>query len=144
MKNSALWRRRKNKANYIVLCAAFSYGVLTDCVMNLKKQTQFMPAWIGVRSYLKGDYDNIPACEALKNKANQSQSFDFAQSLPWACRRDMFNIVRRTDFSVSTVRHPLRDFRESRKDCGLRRVWKREFEKTNPIIEKANERNRLS
>jgi hypothetical protein len=28
---------------------------------ELKKQTQFVPARIGAKSYMKGDYDNNPA-----------------------------------------------------------------------------------
>jgi hypothetical protein len=28
---------------------------------DLKKQTQFVPARIGAKSYMKGDYDNNPA-----------------------------------------------------------------------------------
>jgi hypothetical protein len=40
---------------------------------NLKKQSQFAPALIGATSFVKGDYDNKPACGAEENKANQSQ-----------------------------------------------------------------------
>jgi len=36
----------------------------------LKKQSQFAPAPIGVKSFLKGDYDNKPASGAEENKAN--------------------------------------------------------------------------
>jgi hypothetical protein len=39
----------------------------------LKKQSQFVPARIGAKSYMKGDYDNNPAGGGEKNKANQSQ-----------------------------------------------------------------------
>jgi len=46
---------------------------------DLKKQSQFAGGQIGVRSYLKGDYDNITACGARKNKAKQSQSPGFAR-----------------------------------------------------------------
>ena len=42
--------------------------------VDLKKQTQFAPALMGVTSFLKGDYDNIPAGGTEENKANQSQS----------------------------------------------------------------------
>jgi hypothetical protein len=45
-----------------------------DCVemrkRNLKKQTQFVSARIGARLYIKGDYTNITALGARKNKAN--------------------------------------------------------------------------
>ena len=40
---------------------------------DLKKQSQFAPALIGAKSYLKGGYDNIPAGRIKENKANQSQ-----------------------------------------------------------------------
>jgi len=36
----------------------------------LKKQSQFAPAPIGVKSFLKGDYDNKPASGAEEYKAN--------------------------------------------------------------------------
>jgi len=36
----------------------------------LKKQSQFAAGQIGTNSYLKGDYDNMPACGPRKNKAN--------------------------------------------------------------------------
>ncbi|MHC4436097.1 MAG: hypothetical protein ACYS3S_01970 [Planctomycetota bacterium] len=36
----------------------------------MKKQTQFDDEQIGVKSYLKGNYDKNPACGAQKNKAN--------------------------------------------------------------------------
>ena len=38
----------------------------------LKKQSQFVPGQNGATSYLKGDYDNKPACEADENKANKA------------------------------------------------------------------------
>jgi len=41
---------------------------------DLKKQTQFASEQIVTKSYLKGDYGNIPAGGAEENKANQSQS----------------------------------------------------------------------
>ena len=41
--------------------------------VDLKKKSQFAPAEIGVMSFVKGDYDNKPACGAEENKANQSQ-----------------------------------------------------------------------
>ncbi|HUT47677.1 MAG TPA: hypothetical protein VMX36_15450, partial [Sedimentisphaerales bacterium] len=40
---------------------------------DLKKQTQFAPDEIGAKSYVKGDYENKPACGVEENKANQSQ-----------------------------------------------------------------------
>ena len=40
---------------------------------DLKKQSQFAPAIIGVTPFLKGDYGNKPASGAEENKPNQSQ-----------------------------------------------------------------------
>ena len=37
---------------------------------NLKKQSQFVSARIGTKSYLKGNYGNIPAGGGKENKAN--------------------------------------------------------------------------
>ncbi|HUT45726.1 MAG TPA: hypothetical protein VMX36_05540 [Sedimentisphaerales bacterium] len=39
----------------------------------MKKQSQFAPAQNSAKSYVKGDYDNIPASGAEENKAKQSQ-----------------------------------------------------------------------
>jgi hypothetical protein len=39
-------------------------------VVKLKKQSQFTPALIDIKSFLKGDYDKNPAKRAEKNKAN--------------------------------------------------------------------------
>jgi len=36
----------------------------------LKKQSQFVLAKNSAKSYLKGDYDNKPACGDEENKAN--------------------------------------------------------------------------
>jgi hypothetical protein len=36
----------------------------------LKKQSQFQNGQIGAKSYLKGNYGNMPACAARTNKAN--------------------------------------------------------------------------
>ena len=36
-------------------------------------QSQFVPAQMGVKSFMKGNYDNKPAGGAEKNKAKQSQ-----------------------------------------------------------------------
>ena len=41
--------------------------------VDLKKQSQSVPGLNGAKSYLKGDYDNTPACRIDENKANQSQ-----------------------------------------------------------------------
>ena len=41
---------------------------------DLKKQSQYVPALMGVTSYVKGDYVNKPAGGAEENKANQSQT----------------------------------------------------------------------
>jgi hypothetical protein len=40
---------------------------------DLKKQSQFESTQIGVRSFMKGDYENKVAGGDEKNKANQSQ-----------------------------------------------------------------------
>jgi hypothetical protein len=40
---------------------------------DLKKQSQFVPAQMGVKSFMKGNYDNKPAGGAEKNKAKQIQ-----------------------------------------------------------------------
>jgi hypothetical protein len=37
----------------------------------LKKQSQFVPNQIDVKSYMKGDYGNNLPCGAQKNKANR-------------------------------------------------------------------------
>ena len=41
---------------------------------DLKKQSQFAPELMGATSFVKGDYDKIPAGGEEENKANQSQS----------------------------------------------------------------------
>jgi len=46
---------------------------------NLKKQSQFAPAQIGAKSFLKGDYDNKLAGGDKENKANQSMSLQQVQ-----------------------------------------------------------------
>jgi hypothetical protein len=48
-------------------------------VAKLKKQSQFVPSVIYVKSYLVGVYSNILAGGAEKNKANQSQ-FQYRQA----------------------------------------------------------------
>jgi len=40
---------------------------------DLKKQSQFAPAQVGAKSFLKGYYGSKPASGAPKNKPNQSQ-----------------------------------------------------------------------
>jgi len=42
--------------------------------VDLKKQSQYVPALMGVTSYVKGDYVNKPAGGAEENNANQSQT----------------------------------------------------------------------
>jgi hypothetical protein len=39
---------------------------------NLKKQSQFAPAQVDAKSFVKGDYDNKPAIGDGENKANLS------------------------------------------------------------------------
>ncbi|MGB2866093.1 MAG: hypothetical protein WBC05_22355, partial [Sedimentisphaerales bacterium] len=41
----------------------------------LKKQSQSAPGRMGAKSYIQGDYGNMPAGGAEENKANQSQSY---------------------------------------------------------------------
>jgi len=48
----------------------------------LKKQSQFVSARIGVKSYIKGYYDNKPAGGAEENKAKQSQSVRSVDAAP--------------------------------------------------------------
>jgi len=38
----------------------------------LKKQSQFAGGQIGVKLYMKGDYDRKPPCGIQKNKAKQT------------------------------------------------------------------------
>jgi hypothetical protein len=40
---------------------------------DLKKQSQFAPALIGVTSFMKGDYGNTPVGGVEENKAKQTQ-----------------------------------------------------------------------
>ncbi len=49
-----------------------SSAVLANSAVNrnLKKQSQFVPARNDANSFLKGNYGNIPASGARKNKAN--------------------------------------------------------------------------
>jgi hypothetical protein len=48
---------------------------------DLKKQSQFASGAIGAKSYLKGDYGNMPARGDQKNKAKQSQMPAFGRKL---------------------------------------------------------------
>ena len=41
---------------------------------DLKKQSQYIQALIGAKSFMQGDYNNNPACGVEENKPNQSQS----------------------------------------------------------------------
>jgi hypothetical protein len=50
---------------------------------DLKKQSQFEPAIIGVTPYMKGDYDNIPPCSAQRK---QSQTNPIPFSPQHCCR----------------------------------------------------------
>ena len=62
-------RLPKNKAN----CKVHSSWFIARTKKGwLKKQTQFIVGQIGVNSYMKGIYDNIPPLGARKNKANLS------------------------------------------------------------------------
>jgi len=53
----------------MVHSSSFVVKTRKDC---MKKQTQFDGGIIGVSSYLKGYYENKPACRARKNKANSN------------------------------------------------------------------------
>jgi len=48
----------------------FSPQIFWELKTNLKKQSQFAAGQIGSNSYLKGGYDNMPACGLRKNKSN--------------------------------------------------------------------------
>jgi hypothetical protein len=48
---------------------------------DLKKQSQFVPGRMGAKSFVKGDYGNMPARGDQKNKANQSQMPAFGRKL---------------------------------------------------------------
>jgi len=69
----------------------------------LKKQSQFAPAQVGTKSFMKGDYDNIAAGGVKKNKAKQSQ-FLYRQA------GSSFIIISKLDARCST----LAGYRETR------------------------------
>jgi len=50
---------------------------------DLKKQSQFAGGQIGVNIYLKGNYDNKPACGHGKNKANDRPSAGKLKQSEW-------------------------------------------------------------
>jgi len=62
-------QKNKPKQTQLPLAPSTAGGLNT----NLKKQSQFAPGLIGVKFYLKGDYDEKPVERAEKNKAKQSQ-----------------------------------------------------------------------
>jgi len=49
----------------------------------LKKQSQFAGGQISVNIYLKGNYDNKPACGHGKNKANDRPSAGKLKQSEW-------------------------------------------------------------
>ena len=53
--------------------AATRKSRLAEKKVDLKKQSQFAPAQIGVMTLIKGGYGNISASGVEENKANQSQ-----------------------------------------------------------------------
>jgi hypothetical protein len=80
-RNDKLWRLStehdlKKQSQYAGLCPEIRSTKLE--IRNewkgydLKKQSQFHSGQIGLKSYLKGIYDNIPSFRAWKNKANLS------------------------------------------------------------------------
>jgi len=64
--------RRKNKANLL----AFNVLRSACCVKmrkgNLKKQSQFAPAQVCAKSFIKGNYDNKAAVGDEKTKPNKA------------------------------------------------------------------------
>ena len=50
--------------------AVVGVEAFTGKKVDLKKQTQFVPGSMGATPYMKGDYDNMPACGIEENKAN--------------------------------------------------------------------------
>jgi hypothetical protein len=86
------WRLLKNKANQSQFAweAELAQAIPKACGFeaatrrrpakkkgDLKKQTQFAAAQVDAKSFVKGDYGNMPARGAQKNKANQSQKTGF-------------------------------------------------------------------
>jgi len=60
----------KKQSQFIsVQCSAFGGQRQDEKKGDLKKQTQFVPAQVGVTSFVKGDYGNKPAGGVKKNKA---------------------------------------------------------------------------
>ena len=64
--------------------------------IDLKKQSQFVPARIGTKSYMKGDYVNKTAFGAKKNKANQSQFISVQCSAFSGQRQDEEKVFEKT------------------------------------------------
>jgi hypothetical protein len=48
-------------------------------VANLKKQSQFLPAGIDVKSYLKEDYEELYAFEAAKKQSQSKPNLNLPQ-----------------------------------------------------------------
>jgi hypothetical protein len=75
----------------------------------LKKQSQFAPARIGVKPYIKGDYGNITALSARKNKANQSQFINVPRSAFCVQRREKKrNLKKQSQFCPAAGRNQLK------------------------------------
>jgi hypothetical protein len=49
--------------------------------VDLGKQCQFVPAQLGAKSFVKGDYDEMTVGGIEENKANQSQWTAFGRKL---------------------------------------------------------------
>jgi hypothetical protein len=68
---------------------------------DLKKQSQFAPDMIGATPFMKGDYDNMPACGDDENKANLSLR-ELTQSKP---QTDIWQKALNAPGAVPGIRH---------------------------------------
>jgi hypothetical protein len=70
--------------------ATFSGRSALNLNTVLKKQSQFAPARIGAKSFVKGNYENISRRGLRENKAEQSQFIFFtAENAESAEQKDM-------------------------------------------------------
>jgi hypothetical protein len=71
---------------------------------NLKKQSQFVPAGIDVKSYIRSDYDKKPESKARKNKANSKPNLNLSQRTPGSqSKRNLFNKEIQSAYYFSAV-----------------------------------------
>ena len=75
----------QEKTKPIYLAPGFSGG--------LKKQSQFLPAVIDIKSYLIGGYGNNPPCGEQKNKPN-------SKHVPSASSGQALSEVERANFNI--------------------------------------------